>query len=214
MASSAQQVLRFALYASLLAAPLVSIAATCSGARPVSLCAQFITPFSANNFTWQSVCGLSQPDNDILMAQSIQFNTGQCPKGTTATCCTPCLTCGNVGVDCEGPETALPPLGSGQIPDGWSLAVPCAIDSADRVIDNAIVTYLTTNTPASCVQSCAAQGFKLAGVEFSDECYCGNGYLDNQLPPEADVSECNMPCAGDVNATCGGSWSIQIYKLN
>ncbi|KAI0695623.1 hypothetical protein BC835DRAFT_1273017, partial [Cytidiella melzeri] len=97
-------------------------------------------------------------------------------------------------------------------PSGWSLAVPCAIDNPDRVLENTVATYLATTTPASCATSCAAQGFNFAGVEFSDECYCGTGYVGGELPPEADVSECNMPCAGDVNATCGGPWRIQLYK--
>ncbi|KAI0348276.1 hypothetical protein BDW22DRAFT_1424465 [Trametopsis cervina] len=189
-----------------------ALAASCSGARNVALCAEFITPFSANQFTWQSVCGLTQPATDILMAQSIQFNTGECPEGSLATCCTPCLACGNVGVDCDGPVTALPPLGNETLPAGWSLAVPCAIDNADRVITHTIVTYEATNTPSSCVAQCAAQGFKFAGVEFSDECYCGDGYVGGVLPPAADVSECNMPCAGDGNATCGGPWRIQLYR--
>ncbi|KAI0094437.1 hypothetical protein BDY19DRAFT_19154 [Irpex rosettiformis] len=190
------------------------LALTCSGARNLALCAEFITPFSTNNFTWRNDCGLDQPATDILMAQSIQFNSGNCPQGTTATCCTSCLACGNVGVDCSGPATNLPPLGSEQLPLNWTVAVPCAIDNANRVIENTVVTYLPTTTPSSCVAQCAAQGFTFAGVEFSDECYCGTGYTDGMLPPEADVSECNMPCAGDVDATCGGSWRMQVYRLS
>ena len=155
------------------------------------------------------------------------------PQGTFATCCTSCLgrllrnlqgciqtlsqffvACGNVGVDCTGPATSLPPLGSEQLPPNWTIAVPCAIVNANRVIEDTIVTYLTTTTPASCVASCAAQGFTFAGVEFSDECYCGTGFTDGQFPPEAAVSECNMPCAGDAKATCGGSWRMQVYRLS
>jgi hypothetical protein len=122
------------------------------------------------------------------------------------------VACGNVDVDCEGSETALPLAGNEQLPAGWSLAVPCAINSTDGVIDNVIVTYLTTTTPKSCIQSCAARGFKLTRVQFSDNCYCRNSYLNNQLLP-ADVSDCEMHCMGDVNITCEGAWSLQVYKL-
>ena len=68
----------FYVAAVLLVSPLLTevLAASCSGARNLALCAEFITPFSANAFTWQSDCGLNQPATDILMAQSIQFNTG------------------------------------------------------------------------------------------------------------------------------------------
>ncbi|KAI0785384.1 WSC domain-containing protein [Irpex lacteus] len=105
-------------------------------------------------------------------------------------------------------------MGSEKLPTNWTLAVPCAIDNPQRVLANTVVTYQASTTPTSCVEECASQGFTFAGVEFSDECYCGTGYVDGQLPPETNVEECNMPCAGDVNATCGGSWRIQLYRLS
>ena len=51
---------------------------TCSGSQSLSLCAQSLTPFSLNNFTWQTECGVAAPASggDMLMAQGLQFNTG------------------------------------------------------------------------------------------------------------------------------------------
>lgn len=53
-------------------------AQTCSGARSLSLCAQFLTPFSENSLTWENVCGVAAPaaGQQMLMAQGLQFNTG------------------------------------------------------------------------------------------------------------------------------------------
>ncbi len=51
-------------------------ASTCSGARNLALCAQFIVPFSDNTFTWETSCGVSASSPDMLMAEQIQFNTG------------------------------------------------------------------------------------------------------------------------------------------
>lgn len=54
------------------------IAATCSGARSLSVCAEFINPYSENALTWQTECGIQPPASgvDMLMAQGLQFNTG------------------------------------------------------------------------------------------------------------------------------------------
>lgn len=73
MFRSAVSVLGTALFAVALNG---AAAATCSGARSLSVCAQWINPFSLNNFTWQTTCGVPTPATDILMAGGLQFNTG------------------------------------------------------------------------------------------------------------------------------------------
>ena len=122
--------------------------------------------------------------------------------------------CGTFGMDCEGPQTALPPVASStDLPLGWSVRVPCAIDNPNRILKVSSVTYLPTTTPSSCTAQCAAQGFSFAGIEYGDECYCGSGFQDNVAPPAADPSECNMACAGNATLTCGGPWRMQIYSV-
>ena len=32
------------------------------------------------------------------------------------------------------------------------------------------------NTPQRCIETCAARGFKLAGVQYGQSCLCGNNY--------------------------------------
>ena len=123
------------------------------------------------------------------------------------------IACGTTGIDCDGPQTALPPVNNGtQLPTGWSVRVPCAVDNSNRVIQVSTVTYLPTNTPASCTAQCAAQGFSFAGIEYGDECYCGTGFQGNTVPPAANPSECNMPCTGNSAINCGGAWRMQIYS--
>ena len=123
------------------------------------------------------------------------------------------IACGNVGVDCTGTATAPPPSSNNDgLPQGWKVAIPCAVDNADRVLSDIIVTYSSDTTPGACAASCAVKGFTFAGVEYSDECYCGSGYLDNVVPPTADTGDCNMLCAGDDSQFCGGPWRIQLYS--
>jgi hypothetical protein len=51
----------------------------------------------------------------------------------------------------------------------------------------------------------------LAGVQYGSYCFCGNSYGRYGKAPE---SECNMPCSGDPNIKCGGTWRNSVYRTN
>ncbi|KAF5341565.1 hypothetical protein D9757_014740 [Collybiopsis confluens] len=51
------------------------------------------------------------------------------------------------------------------------------------------------NTVQECINLCASQNFSVAGMEFSDECYCGNRLVNGAVV--AADSTCNMGCAGN-----------------
>ncbi len=63
-----------------------------------------------------------------------------------------------------------------------------------------------TNTPSSCIATCAAKGFAYAGVQYSQSCLCGNSY-----GKFGKATNCNMPCTGDRSKTCGGSYASTVY---
>jgi hypothetical protein len=46
-------------------------------------------------------------------------------------------------------------------------------------------------------------------VEYADECFCSNSY--SETVTAANASDCNMPCTGNSNTTCGGGDRTQIY---
>jgi hypothetical protein len=54
----------------------------------------------------------------------------------------------------------------------------------------------------------------MAGVEDSDECYCGSSYLNGTPPPSAPVDQCTVSCKGAPGLTCGGDYAIQLYGRN
>jgi hypothetical protein len=107
--------------------------------------------------------------------------------------------------------SATAPTDIAALPVGWSLDMPCAVDTVDRVFANTQSSELDNNTPQRCINYCAAQGYTMAGVEYSNECYCGNAYRNGQNPPTAPASQCQFACAGAPGLSCGGSWGIQIY---
>lgn len=60
---------------------------------------------------------------------------------------------------------------------------------------------------------CAFHGFVYAGVQFGEQCWCGNS-LDKTAGAGAplDASSCNVPCVGDSTSLCGGSWALTLYN--
>lgn len=60
---------------------------------------------------------------------------------------------------------------------------------------------------------CAFHGFVYAGLQFGEQCWCGNtldtaGGAGAVLPS----SSCNSPCNGDTTTLCGGTWALSLYN--
>jgi len=65
------------------------------------------------------------------------------------------------------------------------------------------------NRPQTCIEFCHGSGYKYAGVQFGNQCFCGN-----TLPPASritDSTECNMKCPGDKRYMCGGFDRMNVY---
>ncbi|KAK5956209.1 hypothetical protein OHC33_002783 [Knufia fluminis] len=79
--------------------------------------------------------------------------------------------------------------------DGWT-SLGCYTDSQSARI-------LSTYEPVSdgivfvrgCTEICQQNGFSYAGVEYGQECYCGNEILATGMP--AAPESCDMPRTGD-----------------
>ncbi|KAI8262728.1 hypothetical protein K4K58_000409 [Colletotrichum sp. SAR11_239] len=65
-------------------------------------------------------------------------------------------------------------------------------------------------TVESCVAACSAAGYQIAGVEYSQECWCGN-QIQNGGVLTLPTDGCNMLCRGNTYETCGGSNRLNIY---
>ena len=66
-----------------------------------------------------------------------------------------------------------------------------------------------TTTIESCQAACGHQGHTYAGLEFGNECYCGDSFAGNGLRP---ASECNMKCSGNSQQLCGAGDRIDVYQ--
>ncbi|KAF3021530.1 hypothetical protein E8E14_012464 [Neopestalotiopsis sp. 37M] len=62
-------------------------------------------------------------------------------------------------------------------------------------------------TLESCMKNCT--GYNYWGTEYGRECYCGNS-IDSGSE-DAAITDCNMPCSGDVTEYCGAGNRIEVY---
>ncbi|KAG5352852.1 hypothetical protein C0989_012606 [Termitomyces sp. Mn162] len=116
-----------------------------------------------------------------------------------------------------GNVTVLPvpsPLQTG-LPTNWKYK-GCLREPANgaKALPYKIV-WPTNNTALACVEQCAAFGYPASGVEFGQECYCGD-----QMDPVTNSaifgaeSECNLPCPGDPVSLCGAGNRLNYYEYN
>lgn len=106
--------------------------------------------------------------------------------------------------------TTPPPSSTSEPPSnetGW-VSVGCYTDSvAGRTLSNGVGVPDLTN--AKCQAACKAGGFKYAGTEYAQECFCGNTLGGTGAPA---TSGCSMACQGDSSEICGGPDRLTIWE--
>lgn len=138
---------------------------------------------------------------------SLHNNGGPAPDGN-AGCNMACK--GNSAEICGGPNrlSLYTPAAL-----GWQ-SMGCYTDSVQvRSLGHAV--QITGGGGAMtielCQGACVAAGFKLAGAEYSGECYCDNT-IQNGGKPATD-GRCNMACNGNKTEICGGPDGLSLYSL-
>jgi hypothetical protein len=66
-----------------------------------------------------------------------------------------------------------------------------------------------SNTVESCAVACANAGFTVSGTEYSNQCFCGNGF-SNGGGALQDDSAAFMWCPGNMAEMCGGPSILSI----
>ncbi|KAI5359093.1 putative hem peroxidase, carbohydrate-binding WSC, hem peroxidase superfamily [Septoria linicola] len=111
--------------------------------------------------------------------------------------------------------TALPTMnpGSNSLPAGWN-ALGCFTDSTSaRSLSNGVEVQggSSNMTIRGCLSACAGRGFAYAGLEYAQECFCGNE-VRNAGTCASDQSTCNMSCRGNRAEICGGPDRLNIFS--
>ena len=71
----------------------------------------------------------------------------------------------------------------------------------------------TLATPDMTIENCASNctGYTYFGVEFGNECYCGNSLGAGSV--RTAEGECDMNCPGNTKEVCGAGNRLQLYSL-
>ncbi|KAF9031789.1 WSC-domain-containing protein [Hymenopellis radicata] len=109
------------------------------------------------------------------------------------------------------PTTTSTTSSSAPTSSGWQ-ALGCMNDGTTgsrRALTG--ISYTSSDmTPDRCMAFCA--DYQYAGLEYYDECYCGNSLTNNGATGQMiDSSACHAPCDGDKSKMCGASWVLNVY---
>ncbi|KAI2467216.1 putative glyoxal oxidase [Annulohypoxylon bovei var. microspora] len=145
---------------------------------------------------------------------------GGVPENDTTKCSTPCG--GDSSVMCGGAgylsiySNGKPPSYSNPAPRNdivnWTYQ-GCYQDNVNnaRTLFWAL-SFPDVMTPEQCLGKCASFGYAAGGLEYGDECYCGDPIdVDASGSMKMPESDCNVVCAGDPSAICGGGALLSIY---
>ncbi|KAI5845329.1 WSC domain-containing protein [Tricharina praecox] len=64
-------------------------------------------------------------------------------------------------------------------------------------------------TAQACLDYCTMADFGLAGLEYGNECFCGNTLKGNSTYGQTG---CDLPCSGDSSQVCGGANRLTVYS--
>lgn len=97
-----------------------------------------------------------------------------------------------------------------QTPDQEFTSLGCYAEPSD---DRALERVLSSPqmTTRKCLVVCSYRSYAYAGLEFGNECWCGNE-LHPDTAPSADG--CDLPCSGNASDTCGGHEALNLYCSN
>ena len=78
-----------------------------------------------------------------------------------------------------------------------------------RALTGATYASTTDMTVKNCIAFCDDHDFEYAGLEWYQECYCGNFIINGGA--ETTASDCSFPCTGDSTEVCGAGNRLSMY---
>lgn len=79
-----------------------------------------------------------------------------------------------------------------------------------RALTGASYTDTTDMTVENCISYCGGKDFIYAGLEYYQECYCGNYILNGGA--ETTASDCSFTCTGNSAEICGAGNRLSMYS--
>ncbi len=160
---------------------------------------------SGTEYAVQCFCGNAIYNGGVKTADS-DCSTA-CPGDPSQMC-----GAGNrLSIVANGPPPIYAPPAPIKTVGSWTYQ-GCAVDNADDQRTFFWQLILPNMTPQMCLDRCAQYGYHAAGLEYGDECYCGDpanmATHGSTFRPE---SECSITCPGNASAICGGLSRLTTY---
>ncbi|KAF8525138.1 copper radical oxidase [Hysterangium stoloniferum] len=176
----------------------------------VNSCAASNFTIAGLEFSVQCFCG-----NEIVNGGVLAINQNDCNMLCGGNSSEACGAGNRLSVYSSTQDLILLPVPVVQktnLPGNWQYIGCLAEPGAVRVFPYQLIFH-TTNSAETCLSQCSAFGYPAAGMEFGEECWCGDpqNIIDNggTMAPETD---CVIPCSGDLIHLCGGAQRLQLYE--
>ena len=110
-------------------------------------------------------------------------------------------------------STSGPAPDTANLPSGWAYD-GCYVDGAQGRILSVQQPDSDSLTIESCINTCTTNGYSVAGLEYSKQCFCGNKVINGGVQASDSVasSQCHMPCSGNATESCGGPGLMELYS--
>jgi hypothetical protein len=171
-------------------------------------CLQMGYNISGVEYSSQCMCG-----NAIYNGATVTSESA-CNMACTGNSAETCGSGGHLNIYSNGPPPAFqPPTAQTRGLDGaWSYQ-GCALDNVNQVRTFSWqLIYSGTLTPNICLTQCALYGYMAAGLEYGDECYCGDpANMATTGATFVSDDQCNVVCAGNGSSYCGGGSRLSTY---
>lgn len=159
--------------------------------------------FAGVEYSGECYCG-----NSISgVGNGVAVSSTECNMPCTGNTLQPCGGPGRLNLFWSGDEPA--PTAFAEIQDWDSLGCYSEGLNGQRTLTTGMGVQGAMTTE-KCTAACFNGGFRLAGTEYSGECFCGNAILNGGAP--APTADCNMPCAGAPTQFCGGPARLNVYN--
>ncbi|KAM7191558.1 putative fungistatic metabolite [Naviculisporaceae sp. PSN 640] len=177
--------------------------------RCANICKDLGYTISGTEYSVQCFCGNSIV-NGGTQATSAAECSNTCPGD-------PSQKCGGgdrMNIVSQGPPTVfLPPAPqTGGLNGSWTYQ-GCVEDNVNQKRTFFWQSLFPgTMTPNMCLNRCREYGYMAAGLEYGEECYCGDpANIAAQGATFRPESECGVVCPGNSSAICGGGSRLTTY---
>ncbi|MCJ1398945.1 hypothetical protein MMC11_002146 [Xylographa trunciseda] len=125
-------------------------------------------------------------------------------------------TCGGgnrMSIYSHGPVQVLQPpsVQKTGLPGSWTYS-GCITENTNQRVFKYQIINTNNNTATNCLTQCSNFGFGAGGMEYGEECYCGDSRdvlaAGSTVQPDAS---CNVACSGNPSYLCGGGNLISYY---